>query len=133
MNKYDYTQLIRERLEHQVETLRSLKGTSFAKPQTACDIWRYVLDVKTLCALTDTDYTKSLAEYSEKIDISEADMMTYAKIGEWVTLDRSTRELTADEYDDFWGNPENQPNIHELPVKDEDDSVMEMLNEMWKL
>lgn len=134
MDKSEYTRILRERLEAQSETLRNLSGTHYAKPETAVDIWRYVLDVKTLSALTDSDYDMMLELSASQAGMDTKDMKQYATIGEWLALDRSTRDMDPDDYDDFWDNPDNQPNILVTPAKESDDNnLLELLNEMWKL
>jgi hypothetical protein len=134
MEKSDYMEMLRKRLDEQIKYLSSLSGTSYAKPQTALDIWRFVLDIKTLSALAGADYQEMINHYGSQTGLRDADIKSYAVIGEWIALDRSTRDLDPDDYDDFWGNPENQPNILCPPEEDsESESLLELLNEMWKL
>lgn len=134
MEMNDYKNILRERLESQSSGLSSLSGSLFAKPQTALDIWRFVLDIKTLSALTDADYAEMLNKYASQANLDQDDIKSYAVIGEWLALDRSTRDMNPDDYDDFWSNPENQPNILTPPAEHSDDeNLLELLNEMWKL
>jgi hypothetical protein len=134
MEMEDYKSILRERLENQSSELSSLSGGLFAKPQTALDIWRFVLDVKTLSALTDADYAETLNHYASRANLSESDIKSYSVIGEWIALDRSTRDMEPDDYDEFWSNPDNQPNILTPPAEESNDvALLELLNEMWKL
>lgn len=132
MDKSDYIEILRDRLDVESADLGNLSGSDFARPQTAITIWRYVLDVKTLSALTDSNYEMMLDDYCSRAGLDVSDIRTYAIIGEWIALDRSTRDLAPDDYDDFWGNPDNQPNILNPPIEEsDDDSLLELLNEMW--
>lgn len=134
MEKSDYIEILRERLDTQSASLSNMAGSDFAKPQTALDIWRFVLDVKTLSALIDSDYTEMLNQFACSAGMEISDIRQYAVIGEWLALDRSTRDLSPDDYDDFWNNPDNQPNILVSPAEESDDgNLLELLNEMWKL
>ena len=72
--------------------------------------------------------------YAGLAGVDKDDLMAYASYGEWIALDRSTRSMESDDYDDFWGDPENQPNILIAPVKDDNIyNEIELLNEMWEL
>jgi hypothetical protein len=133
MDKSDYIEILRERIDNQTHTLSMLRGSQYARPQTALDIWRFVLDIKTLSALTNGDYAEMIDSFAEKANLSMEDIRSYAVVGEWIALDRSTRNLPSDEYDDFWSNPDNQPSIFVPPADEQDDSLLELLNEMWKL
>ena len=134
MEKSDYIEILKGRLNDQSSGLSSLSGTAFAKPQTALDIWRFVLDIKTLSALTDSDYPEMMNHYASQAGLDDSDIKSYAVIGEWLALDRSTRDMAPDDYDDFWDNPDNQPNILSMPAEEsDDDNLLDLLNEMWKL
>jgi hypothetical protein len=133
MDKSDYIEILRERIDNQSHTLSMLRGSHYARPQTALDIWRFVLDIKTLCALTNGDYAEMVDSFAEKANLTMEDIRSYAVVGEWIALDRSTRNLPSDEYDEFWANPDNQPSIFVPPADEQDDSLLELLNEMWKL
>jgi hypothetical protein len=133
MDKQDYIEILKGRLENETERFSKLTGSQFARPQTVVDIWRFVLDIKTLCALTGGDYAKMIDTYTGLSGMDRGDVAAYATYGEWIALDRSTRNLTPEEYEEFWGEAENQPNIFVPPTADEDDACIALLNEMWNL
>jgi len=42
--------------------------------------------------------------------------------------------MTRDDYEDFWSDPENQPNILVAPTEgDNTYQEIELLNQMWEL
>ena len=134
MNKQDYIEFLKMRLRKNAEQFSKLTNTQYARPQTVIELWRFLSDVKTVCALTHGNYPAMIETYAGLAGVDKDDLMAYASYGEWIALDRSTRSMESDDYDDFWGNPENQPNILIAPVKDDNVyNEIELLNEMWEL
>jgi hypothetical protein len=72
--------------------------------------------------------------YAGLAGVDKDDLAAYATYGEWISLDRSTRNMTRDDYEDFWSDPENQPNILVAPTEgDNTYQEIELLNQMWEL
>jgi hypothetical protein len=134
MEKEDYIVILKKRLREKAKQFSKITGSQFARPQTVIDLWQFLSDIKTVCALTHGNYSVMIDTYAGLAGVDKDDLMAYASYGEWIALDRSTRSMESDDYDDFWGNPENQPNILIAPVKDDNIyNEIELLNEMWEL
>ena len=52
MNKQDYIEFLKMRLRKNAEQFSKLTNTQYARPQTVIELWRFLSDVKTVCALT---------------------------------------------------------------------------------
>jgi hypothetical protein len=134
MEKEDYIVILKKRLREKAKQFSKITRSQFARPQTVIDLWQFLSDIKTVCALTHGNYSVMIDTYAGLAGVDKDDLMAYASYGEWIALDRSTRSMESDDYDDFWGNPENQPNILIAPVKDDNIyNEIELLNEMWEL
>ena len=134
MNKQDYIEFLKMRLRKNAEQFSKLTNTQYARPQTVIELWRFLSDVKTVCALTHGNYPAMIENYAGLAGVDKDDLAAYATYGEWISLDRSTRNMTRDDYEDFWSDPENQPNILVAPTEgDNTYQEIELLNQMWEL
>jgi len=134
MNKQDYIEFLKMRLRKNAEQFSKLTNTQYARPQTVIELWRFLSDIKTVCALTHGNYPAMIETYAGLAGVDKTDLTAYATYGEWIALDRSTRDMTRDDYEDFWSDPENQPNILVAPTEgDNTYQEIELLNQMWEL
>ena len=134
MNKQDYIEFLKMRLRKNAEQFSKLTNTQYARPQTVIELWRFLSDVKTVCALTHGNYPAMIETYAGLAGVDKDDLAAYATYGEWISLDRSTRNMTRDDYEDFWSDPENQPNILVAPTEgDNTYQENEILNQMGEL
>ena len=53
---------------------------------------------------TEVEYVTELISVSEFVGLSVQDLRYLADVGEWVDLDRQTREMDDAEYEKFWQN-----------------------------
>jgi len=74
-------------------------------PEGALDVKLLMDRLRRFCQDdTEVEYVTELISVSEFVGLSVQDLRYLADVGEWVDLDRQTREMDDAEYEKFWQN-----------------------------
>jgi hypothetical protein len=74
-------------------------------PKGALDVKLLMDRLRRFCqADTEVEYVTEHISVSEFVGLSVQDLRYLADVGEWVDLDRQTREMDDAEYEKFWQN-----------------------------
>lgn len=79
------------------------KDNEFLRSETLIDLWRCVTKVRLLARLENSPPASSIISIAEKLDVAPIRVLDLANIGEWIQVDRDTRNWSdKDEYDEYW-------------------------------
>ena len=83
------------------------------RPDGAHDVYTLMARLRDYC-LSDPniDYETQLTTVSHFVNLSNEQLLYLADVGEWLELDRSTEDLSEEEYDEFWSVPDNLPSMN---------------------
>lgn len=87
-----------------VDEFRSLKDKNeFLRPNVLVDVWRCMTKMRLLSRLEQTPAGSAVIAVAKLLDMPPDRLVDLANIGEWIQVDRDTREWAdQDEYDEYW-------------------------------
>ena len=108
------------------------------RPDGAHDVYKLMARLRDFCASEpNIDFEAQLATVTRFVNLSEEQLLYLADVGEWLELDRSTEDLSEEEYDAFWSNPDNLPLMwvyhHFMPQSpsEKDKDEIDFLNNLF--
>jgi hypothetical protein len=135
MEKEEYIKHLQKNIKQNTRKLFNLADTKqLLRPDSAVFIWELTLSIRTLAVLTEKPTKPLMKRLAKATSMTDDELNFFSELGEWITLDRSTRNMSEDEYSEFWNDATNHPvrrakATHSLEAMKE----IGMLNELWAL
>lgn len=134
MDKEDQKRILGSAIRMRVSEVKNMNLSKVygMRPDNAITIWKLFFDVRTYAEISGSSPDDMIRRCAYLAEVDETILKLMAVVGEWVSLDRSTRGFGDEEYDEFWSNPENQPTLGISWTEDENtEHEIQMLKRMW--
>lgn len=135
MEKQEYIKHLQKNIKQNTRKLFHLSDTKqLLRPDSAVFVWELTLSIRTLAVLTEKPTKPLMKRLAKATGMTDDELNFFSELGEWITLDRSTRNMNEEEYEEFWNDSTNHPvRRTKAALSIEALEEINMLNELWAL
>lgn len=135
MEKDDYIKHLQKNIKQNTRKLFHLADTKqLLRPDSAVFVWELTLSIRTLAVLTEKPTKPLMKRLAKATGMTDDELTFFSELGEWISLDRSTRNMNEEEYEEFWNDATNHPvRRTKASLSVEALEEINMLNELWAL